>query len=369
MPSPAIFAKSCLKYETPRPDIYKKQYPSMEPIWKDYPIDLGLADSVAYRVRLDDAAGEIIYQGRAYLRPDADTVSVRINDIAADYYAGTLPALSQAAFEALALPLTFYVETYDEALETWSEADTVQFLNDWSYDPSFNPATMGLAHPITGRIDSRQWLVYTALNASSVTMTIHYTDGTTASVVVPIEISADFNADFNSDFARSAQSAGSGTAVFDLSAWSDVAYVTIGAARYDVVGDCYHYALYYRNAYGGFDTLLLEGNCSRRDSLTRYNAGQDYDNRNPQNRGLRNYANELAPMWTLRTGILDDNAGQMMHHLLNSPDVFLYDIDTDTMQPVTIEDTETEYLAYKTDGHQPVQYTITARIAQEFVRR
>ena len=74
-------------------------------------------------------------------------------------------------------------------------------------------------------------------------------------------------------------------------------------------------------------------------------------------------------MWTLRTGILDDNAGAMMHHLLNSPDVFLYDIDTDTMQPVTIEDTETEYLAYKTDGHQPVQYTITARIAQEFVRR
>jgi hypothetical protein len=341
----------------------------MVPIWKDYPITLGSADSVAYRVRLDGAAGEIVYQGRAYLRPDETAVQVRINDIAADYYAGTLPALSQAAFERLTLPLTFYVETYDETAETWSEAETVQFLNDWSYDPSFDAATMGLAHPINGRIDARQWVVYTALNASQVTMVLHYTDGTTASVIVPVEISADFNSDFNSDFARSARSAGSGTAVFDLSAWTDVDYVTIGAARYDIAGDCYHYALYYRNAYGGFDTLLLEGACSRRDVLTRHTAGQDYDNRSPQNRGLRNYANELAPTWTLRTGILDDAAGQMMHHLLNSPDVFLYDIETGTMQPVVLTDTETEYLAYKTDGRQPVQYTITAQIAQEFARR
>lgn len=341
----------------------------MEPIWKDYPITLGSADSVAYRVRLDDAAGEIVYQGRAYMRPDESEVSVRINDIAADFYAGTLPALSQAAFEALTLPLTFYVETYDEVNEEWTEAETVQFLNDWSYDPTFNPVTMGLSHPITGRIDGRQWLVYTALNDSSVDMVLHYKDGTTGTVVVPIEISDDFNDDFNSDFARSARSAGSGTAVFDLSAWTGVDYITIGNARYDIIGDCYHYALYYRNAFGGWDTLLLEGNCSRRDSLTRHVAGQGYDNRNTQNRGISNYANELAPMWTLRTGILDDTAGQMMHHLLNSPDVFLYDIDTDTMRPVTIEDTETEYLAYKTDGHQPVQYTITARIAAEFVRR
>lgn len=338
----------------------------MEPIWKDYYVNLGSAASVEYRVRLSNASGAIIYHGKAFRRPGETNVQVRINDIVADYYAGTIPTLAQTAFEALTLPLTIYVEKYGSS---WTSVATIQFLNDWSYDPSFNPATMGLAHPINGRIDARQWLVYTAINASSVSMTIHYKDGTTAVVTIPVAISDDFNVDFNSDFARSTRSAGSGTAVFDLSPWTNVDYVTIGRARYDVVGDCYRYALYYRNAYGGFDTFLLEGNCVRTDVLTRYEAGQDYDNRNQQNRGIRNYANELAPTWTLHTGILDDEAGEMMHHLLNSPDVYLYDIGTDTMQPVVITDTETRYSGYKVDGKQPVQYIITARVAAEFVRR
>ena len=342
----------------------------MQPIWKDYPIALGAADSVAYRVRLDDSAGEIVYEGRAYLRPDEAEVSVRINDIAADIFAGTLPALSQAAFEEQAVAVTLYVETYDPDEEDWTGVEAVTFLNDWSYDTGFDPDTMGLAHPINGRIDARQWLVYTALQASEVTMTLHFAGGGTMQVLVPIEVSPDFNDDFNADFARTiSRGASSGTAVFDLSAWTDVEYVTIGAARYDIVTHCGEYALYYRNAFGGWDTLLLEGNCTRRDTLTRHEAGQDYDNRSPQNRGIRNYANELAPEWTLHTGILDDDAGAMMHHLLNSPDVFLCDIGADVMRPVVLTDTQTDYLAYRTDGRQPVQYTINARVAQEFVRR
>ena len=341
----------------------------MQPIWKDYFVTLGAAGPVDYRIRLDDAAGEIVYQGRAYLRPDAADVSVRINDICADYFAGTLPALSQASFEALSLPLTYYVEYYDEVEEDWVEADTVQFLDDWSYDPSYDATTMGLAFPINGRIDSRQWITYTAVGAASVTMTIHFKDGTTASVVVPIAISADFNEDFNSDFARSARSAGSGTAVFDLSSWTDVDYVTIGLARYTVVTDCGKYALYYQNAYGGWDTFLLEGQCRRTDRLVRHEQAHEYDNRNIQNRGIANYVNEVSPVWEISTGILDDAAGEMMHHVLESTDVYLYEIDTDRMMPVVLEGDEAQWQTYKANGRQPVRYTFTARLARERVRR
>ena len=341
----------------------------MEPIWKDYYITLGTADSVAYRIRLDDAAGEIIYQGRAYLRPDDAAVTVRINDICADYFSGVVLNLSQATLSAMTLPVTFYVEAYDETNEAWAEADTVQFLDDWSYDRSYDPATMGLSFPINGRIDSRMWIPYTAVSAASVNMTIHYTDGTTATVIVPIAISDDFNSDFNADFARHSEAAGSGTAVFNLSAWTGVDYVTIGNATYKVVTDCGRYALYYKNAYGGYDTFLLEGICRRTDVLERGTVGVEYDNRNVQNRGVKNYVNEYKQQWILNTGILDDEAGLMMHHLLNSTDVYLYDIDSGEMTPVVITDTETEYKTYKTAGRQPVRYAITVEVAQEFARR
>lgn len=342
----------------------------MQPIWKDYFVTLGATGPVDYRVRLNDAAGDIIYNGRAYLRPDADSVIVRINDIAADYFAGTLPALSQAVFEEQAVDVTLYVEYYDTDEEDWVEADTVQFLNDWSYDPSFDVDTMGLSHPINGRIDARQWIVYTAVGASDVTMTIHFSDGQTTEVIVPIEVSADFNDDFNNDFTRTVdRGPSSGTAVFNIMAWSDVDYITIGLARYTVVTDCGKYALYYRNAYGGWDTFLLEGQCRRTDRLVRHEQAHEYDNRSLQNRGVANYLNEVTPVWEISTGILDDAAGEMMHHVLESTDVFLYEIDTDRMIPVVLEGEEAQWQTYKSNGRQPVRYTFTARLARKRVRR
>lgn len=341
----------------------------MEPIWKDYYVSLGTADGVLYRIRLDDAAGEIIYQGKAYQRPDTLTTEIRINDVCADYFSGVVLNLTQATLSSMSLPLTFYVEYYDEANETWTAADTVQFLDDWSYDRSYDAATMGLSFPINGRIDVRMWIPYTAVGASQVSMEIHYKDGTTATVIVPIAISADFSSDFNADFARHTTAAGSGTAVFNLTAWTDVDYVVIGNSRYQVVTDCGRYALYYKNAYGGYDAFLLEGICRRTDVLERGNVDVEYDNRNVQNRGVRNYINEYKQSWVLNTGLLSDDAGLMMHHLLNSTDVYLYDIDSGEMTPVVITDTETEYKTFKTAGRQPVQYAITVEVAQQFARR
>ena len=74
-------------------------------------------------------------------------------------------------------------------------------------------------------------------------------------------------------------------------------------------------------------------------------------------------------MWEVSTGILDDAAGEMMHHVLESTDVYLYEIDTDTMMPVVLEGDEAQWQTYKANGRQPVRYTFTARLARERVRR
>ena len=339
---------------------------AIAPIWKDYFVTLGMRAVIPFRIRVQDQNGNIIYNGKSHIKPGETNNSIRINDICADYLTNALPALSQAEFSALSFPLNFVVETF---LEYWTIAGQVQFMNDWSYDDSYNPATMGMSFPVNGRIDSRQWLVYTAYNASTITATLTFTDGTTSQVIIPVEISADFSDDFNTDFARSARAAGSGTAVFDLSAWDNVASVTINGKTWEVVTDCREWVVYYVNAYGGWDSLLIEGNTIETDSLKRHTREMEYDNRDIKNRGTQNYVNEITKSYTLHTSWMSDAESLRMHHLLNSPEVYLFNINTGDMIPVVLNNTTTEFKTYKNNGGRMVNYTIDATLAQDRIRR
>lgn len=337
------------------------------PIWKDKFVNLGEHESMDFCIRVNGTSTPIIYRGKAYRRPGETDVMVKVNDICADYMQNVLPTLDQSTFTDLTFPLKFYVQRMNNG--SWVTAEMAEFLNDWSYDYGYNATTMGMSFPVNGHIDARQWLVYTALNASSITATLTFTDGTTASVIIPVAISDDFNADFNNDFARSVRSAGSGTAVFDLSEWSNVASVTINGKTWDVVSDCKEYALYYVNAYGGWDSLLIEGNTTQMDSLTRHTRAMEYDNRDIKNRGRQNYVNEISKTFTMHTTWLSDNESARMHHLLNSPEVYLCNINTGDMIPVILNNSTTEYKTYKGNGGRLVNYTIEATIAQDRIRR
>ena len=337
------------------------------PIWKDYVVTLSQDDATDFRIFL--AGGAVIYTGRSYKRPGETDNTIRINDICADFLTHAVPALSQAEFTALTFPLEFYTAIWDSVAEDWVDVDVVEFLNDWSYEYGYDPVTMGMAFPINGRIDARMWLTYTAYNVADITATLYMEDGTSQVVTIPLQISADFNGSFNEDFSRSVHAAGSGTAVFDLSAWSnpDVVAVDINGTLYEVVTDCAAYALYYLNAYGGWDCLLVEGAFEEADNLTRMTSKRDYDNADIRNRGTRNYVNVIDKTFTLNTGWLSEDASLRMHHLLNSTDVYLYDIAAGQMIPVTIVDTATAYRRHRT--RKAINYTFTVSVAQERLRR
>lgn len=358
----------------------KRRIMAIAPIWKDHFVTLGGGDVIPFRIRVQDQSGDIIYNGKSHIKPGETNNSIRINDICADYLTNALPALSQAEFSELSFPLNFVVEAFLQTAQDedpdWEDVGEVQFMNDWSYDDSYNPATMGMSFPVNGRIDSRQWLVFTAYNASTITATLTFTDGTTSQVIIPIEIQADFNYDrfpdegiFNTDFARSARAAGSGTAVFDLSAWDNVASVTINGREFQVVTDCKEWVVYYVNAYGGWDSLLIEGNTIETDSLKRYTREMEYDNRSIQNRGTQNYVNEITKSYTLHTSWMSDAESLRMHHLLNSTEVYLFNINTGDMFPVVLNNTTTEFKTYKNNGGRMVNYTIDATLAQDRIRR
>lgn len=334
------------------------------PIWKDFYVNLGAADSVQFRILVDD---DVIYTGKAVKRPGKANNEIRINDICADYLEHMFPALSQTTFTGSNQPLTFVIQTLSGT--SWSTKASVQFDNNWSYDHDYNPATMGMSFPVNGHVDIRQWVVFTAYNASTITATIKLSDGGSFDVLIPVAISDDFNADFNNDFSQSVRSTQTGTAVFDLSEWGDVESLTIENKVFKVVNGCSRYALYYVNAYGGWDSLLIEGNHSEVDNLTRHTRETEYDNRSIQNRGVHNYVNEIVKTMTLHTSWLSDDESSRMHHLLNSTNVFLCDISTGDMMPVILTDTRTDYKTYKGNGGRLVNYTINVTIAQERIRR
>lgn len=344
---------------------------AIAPIWKDHFATLGKYDVIPFRIRINDLQGDIIYTGKSHIRPGETDNTIRINDICADYLTNALPALSQAEFSELTFPLAFVVEAY-VPLATgeprWDYVDTVQFINDWSYDDSHDPETMGMAFPINGRISNRQLLLYTACNVSSVTATLRFNDGSERQEDIPLEIPVVFS-EGNTDFARSARAAGSGTAGIDLSARDDLASVTINGTTWEVVNGCSEWVLYYVNAYGGWDSLLIEGNTIVTDTLKRYTRESEYDNRSSRNRGTQNYINEISKAYTLHTSWMSDEESLRMHHLLNSTEVYLYNINTGEMLPVTLNNTTTEHKTYKTNGGRLVNYTIEAILSQSRLRR
>ena len=241
----------------------------IQPIWKNYFVNLGSAESAEYVICYNSGDSlKVIYNGVAWKRPGTESISICINDICADWLVNTFPSLSEG-FSREDMPVEFVVQTISAA-GIYSEQARVRFINDWSYDAEHDAERDGLATPINGHIDARQWLLWTGLDVSEIEAEVFLSNGESFKVFIPVEISADFNADFNADFSQSIRSAGSGTAIFSPAQWGEVSRIVINGNQYDMINSCSRYALYYLNAHGGWDSFLIEGASSEEDSLTRH---------------------------------------------------------------------------------------------------
>lgn len=345
------------------------------PIWRDCIHVIAQSVPTPFQVRVSDPdTGAVIYSGVTSPRPGETDCRIRLNDIFADYLSHALPTLSDTAFSDLTFPLDFYVSIYTGG--AWStEADYYTVLADWSYDPAYDVTTMGMAFPVLDAIVEGQWLMFTGYDVATIQVRADYPGGGHETLTVPIAISADFDQSFNIDFSRGLRAAGSGTAVFDLSGFTPgMEYVTIISGglsyRYRVLSGCDHrYVLYYLNAFGGWDTLALTGNCVRADSLERHENERAYDNRSTQNRGRVNYANVVTWQYTFRTGLLTDAQSERMWNLLGSTDVYLHDLVTDEIRPIVLKDGSYDRQTFKGNGGRFAQYTFTGEVAQIFERR
>ena len=147
-----------------------------------------------------------------------------------------------------------------------------------------------------------------------------------------------------------------------------VVYEDETLARY-TIDDCVsNYVLYYRNALGGIDLFPVTGKVIKSNDIEHLTINKKYDNRT-SNFGKTNYENILTERWQLYSGRLTDQQSKLMHHLINSTYVYLYDIQADKFTPVVITDTEMEYKTYKNNNNKMVYYTINVEASQTKYRR
>lgn len=139
-------------------------------------------------------------------------------------------------------------------------------------------------------------------------------------------------------------------------------YVTDGTARY---------VLYYLNAHGAIDSLLIEGNTVEGDTNAFGTARHDVQTTSLLDAEHFNYINNATHTWTLNTGFMDDNASSMMWQLLTSPHVWLWDSQKSSypLMPVKIMDTSMQYKTFKTNGSKPVNYTLKVQTIDNTIRR
>lgn len=335
--------------------IFTRKNLTMYPIWKDITIPLSASAptaGVSYRVELED--GTVIYEGTAHARPGETATYIRINDILAPWLVRGFAPAGETDTPAL----LFAVYVGDR--EIWAET----VYANWSYDPHFSSDSDPMNAPISDILLPGQLVPFTQNNQSEqIAFRVGYT--------VP---GGDFNADFNKDFLLEATAYEDvvkmtmeyETVWLDLLDYPTAVSVEVGGRTYRVGGGCCNkHAFYYVNACGGWDTLVVEGKTDIFDGLTRYTLEKVYDNSQPAARGVVNYATEIARTYRFHTATMPQAASLKMHHLLNSPLVYVHDTVENLVRPLILTGRSTEHK----HGARLYQYTIEASLAQNRLRR
>lgn len=294
--------------------------------------------SSQYEISKDN---QTIYSAKVYRYPDSESLSFEINDVLSNYMSNHIQFTEGNGIMA------DYLNEYYISLFT-QMGDVIMIETDetvYVYDAWEKPKQAILNDPINNLVDSRQFIFANYIDGyGDVSL---YADG------VEVDSSDGLNGRFYST--RVLKPCGS-ILSFDTRRNN----TTTGVLQYEVGDGSKDYVLYYVNAYGGWDSLLINGNVKRTDNFT------SYSYRNKQN-GKVKYMNEITPSWSLYTD--DMNDGSKMYHLLESTEVYLHNLKTDEIIPVVISDSSCEYKTYANQGNTRFYYVINVEASKYKYRK
>ena len=112
---------------------------------------------------------------------------------------------------------------------------------------------------------------------------------------------------------------------------------------------------------------LFRGKEIQTDKLTRLSYNKPYEANSTQY-GKVNYLTKIEESWELNTSFLNDLQSSKMIHLLASNNLYLQDLNTGTITPVNITNSNCEHKTYKNQGRKMSTYTITVTNSQNKYR-
>ena len=300
---------------------------TVAPIWQDTVYTFGTSTYVVYGIYVETTViiphygpliqDELIFKGKACASPVGGDVSILVNKICQNYF-------DENSFNFDSVGFSRNYRKFKLKDDNGVLLHTYHFVNDWSYEPLFAGVK---TNPIIPNIVDGQKLFFSVFSWGE----------------LPIEWGMDYN-DGTPQYNNTEKVSGSlKTVVVTPSREKNVDVFRFDGNSYKAIPKCKcQMMLYYANPYGGWDWFPIMGKVTRNDSITQYTYTKNYNNNTTEFAKSR-YLSEVAINYTLNTGYLTGKQSARMWELLESNSVYLHNLETNTIDPVIITNTEIEH--------------------------
>lgn len=324
------------------------------PIWKDTNASyVTFGGSQTFTISV---GGQTIYNGRLVKKPGESGLTTYVNRLVKDYLSAKIDFNRGKFIHSQ----DNYIREFTISPATTAGVSSYKFYCDYGYEDGAvkDNALSVISRPLSNVVDPRQTLFCTFADLS---------DNTNNDVVARLR---KMNRDIQASTGGKAQTftirllpsmAGDIIDIVDEMAGEVL-------ASYEVRNTCAEYALYYLNAHGGYDHLLINGTTKRTDNIKRTEITRVVDNTTLKH-GRNDVHTEITRTWRLNTGHLTDAQWAKTHHLLGSTHIFLHNLETDEIVPVVIKANKADFNTYRNKGRKMSQLSIDVEESTKRERR
>lgn len=321
---------------------------TLHPTWKDRVLTGAILNGEYIRYQLNEGE-KTLFNGKAYVSPGTTTAKIPFGSIVRDFVSAKINLnLENSVQDEVA---------YSRVITAKYAGNNAEYLvyNDYSYEDV--EVSVGrpfvLSRPLSNVVDPRQYLFCTVANLSGVAHSVAIKQGIMMLASAAVANCRTFTLPLSKEEYLGMKVTTSGVSVNMV---------------YDVLETNADYCLYYLNAYGGYDHLLIKGNSLMSESYTRTEV-----RRNELNTTLKHnrdiIATDIVRKWQLHTDYLSDEQWALTHHLLGSPHIFLHNLNTGDVVPVVITAHQADWKTYRNQGNRKSNLTIEVEEARTRVRR
>ena len=324
------------------------------PIWKTMNIEIPIVTPF-YTIKKGD---DLIFSGKVYAQKTDLARSINVNDIIEDYTSDGIDITSSQRWQKTENEKVFTLATGVNETEM-SDMFNLVVTDDWSY--ADRARTYFTSDPICYTLDSRQYFVFSVQNRYSDTLP-SYSYQTDLVSVDGVE-SGDYKVVSDESYTQIIKDI-SNLKTIDITEMNNV-----DDTRYFKVCTTKNkYCLYYKNLYGGYDSILLNPTSQLSASITDNTLTTDYDT-TVLGHYKRSYSKTIQNKWILKTNLLNDTQSEKMRHIYTSNQMWLHNLETGKLYAVNPVDKTFTEKTFKSNKHKPLSYTITVEEAYTQDRR